>query len=206
MGTGTLVPAVSFDFDAVLILGKELRREPDRALRELRARAAAAAAALRAGAACVITLEAHLRGQERSGSALVVGLLGELGVDSTKILRRDLTRSTREEAVLGTACFDERRVRRGLVLTAGYHVARSRRLFAEAGARAEVHAPHAMWRWANAHEREWIAEGEPSAAAVAREARTERAFTALETAIRPLPHSVRAALEIRMGGWLRGRD
>jgi hypothetical protein len=34
-------------FDAVLILGKELRRDPERALRELRARSAGAAVALR---------------------------------------------------------------------------------------------------------------------------------------------------------------
>lgn len=200
-----IAAGVSFPFDAVLILGKELRREPDRAVRELRARAAAAAAALRAGAGCVVTLEAHLRGQDLSGSALVVGLLGELGVDPAKIVRQDQTRSTREEAVLGTACFDERGARRGLVLTAGYHVARSRRLFAEAGAHAEVHAPHALWRWANERERGWIAAGEPSAAAVAQELRTERMFTALETAIRPLPLGLRSGLEIRMGGWLRGR-
>ncbi|MSQ01390.1 MAG: YdcF family protein [Myxococcales bacterium] len=196
---------MSFPFDAVLILGKELRREPDRALRELRARAAAAAAALRAGARCVVTLEAHLRGQEFSGSALVVGLLQQLGVDDAQILRRDVTRSTREEAVFGTASFEEQGSIRGLVLTAAYHVPRSRRLFQEAGARAEVHAPHALWRWANEREREWIADGEPSPAEVAREARTERVFSVLEAAIRPLPHGARSRLEIGMGGWLRGR-
>lgn len=195
---------MAFPYDAVLILGKELRRDPARAQRELRARAAAASAALRAGARQVATLEAHLAGQAQSGSALVAELLGKLGVDPAQVVRRDVTRSTREEAVLGTSWFCEVQARRGLVLTARYHVPRARRLFAEAGADAEVHAPEALWRWASAREREWITAGEPDAAALAVEARTEGLYTALEAAIRPLPHGARAMLEIEAGAWLRG--
>lgn len=196
--------AAVFTFDGVLVLGKELRRDPERARRELAARAAAAAAAVRAGAPFVATLEAKLDGQAESGAALMRGLLLELGVPAAKLLVRDVSRSTREEAWIGTAVFAEHRVRRGLVITAGYHVARSRRLFAEALAPAEVHAPMALWRWADARERAWIAAGEPDAAALQAERRVELTFGALETCLRPLPVGLRTMLEVRAGGWFRG--
>jgi len=195
---------VAFPFDAVVILGKELRRDPERARRELRARAAAAAAALRAGAHRVATLEARLRGQPVSGAALVAEHLDELGVDPARVVRREQTRSTREEALLGAAWLWERGAHRGLVLTASYHVPRARRLFREAGAAAEVHAPEALWRWATPQERRWIEAGTPDAAALRTEARTEALFGALEAALMPLPHMSRAMLEIRAGAWLRG--
>ena len=150
-----------FSFDGVLVLGKELRRDPERARRELRARAAAAAAAVRAGAPFVATLEAKLAGQAESGADLVRAHLLELGVPEAQIVARSLTRSTREEAWLGAACFAEREVRRGLVITGRYHVERARRLFADAAAPAEVHAPMALWRWANPTERAWITAGAP---------------------------------------------
>ena len=195
---------MSFPFDAVLILGKELRREPERARRELKARAAAASAALRAGAGWVGTLEAKLRGQETSGADLVRELLLEFGVPEARIVLRPITRSTREEAVLGAALFAEREAQRGLVLTARYHVARSRRLFEEAGAAAEVHAPEALWRHATEREREWIAAGTPTAETMAAEAPVERVFGVLEAALRPLPAGLRGMVEIKAGALWRG--
>ncbi|MBM4389652.1 MAG: YdcF family protein [Deltaproteobacteria bacterium] len=193
-----------FPFDGVLILGKELRADPVRARAELRARAAAAAAAARAGAGVVATLEARLRGQDRSGSDLVSDMLAELDVPPEKLVARSQTRSTREEAALGAAFFLERGCRRGLVLTASYHVPRARRLFAEAGAPAEVHAPDAMWRWANERERTWIAAGRPGGAALAREARIEQALRSLEAVLRPLPVATRTMLEVAAGVLWRG--
>jgi hypothetical protein len=195
---------VSFPFDACLVLGKELRRDPERARRELKARAAAASAALRAGAGWVATLEAKLRGQEASGAELVREFLLELGVPDARIVMRPVTRSTREEAVLGTALFEERQARRGLVLTARYHVARTRRLFGEASAAAEVHTPEALWRHANPREREWIAAGEPDEDTMAREAPVERVFGLLEGALRPLPVGMRNMVEIGAGVLWRG--
>ena len=58
-------------FDAVMVMGKELRLDPTRGARELRARAAAASALSRKNAAVLMALEAPLKGQERSGSAIV---------------------------------------------------------------------------------------------------------------------------------------
>jgi hypothetical protein len=195
---------VALPFDGVLILGKELRREPQRARRELQARAAAAAAALRAGAGWVATLEAKLDGQAQSGSELVREFLAQLGVPPDRVVTRDVTRSTREEAVLGTALFVERACRRGLVLTARYHVPRARRLFEESQAPAEVHAPEAMWRYATAREREWIAAGSPDEAALAAEAPIERLFGGFEALLRPLPVAMRGMIEIGAGAWWRG--
>lgn len=188
---------------AILILGKELRRDPERARRELRARAAAAAVALREGAAFVATLEARLRGQEVTGSELVAGYLAELGVPVDRIVRRDQSRSTREEAVLGAALFAERGVERGIVLTARYHLPRARRLFAEAGARVELRSPGELTRGATPTELTWIHAGEPTAATFTDEAGSEALFGALEALLRPLPHRVRARLEIEAGGWFR---
>jgi uncharacterized SAM-binding protein YcdF (DUF218 family) len=204
------IDAMPAPFEAVLILGKELRRDPVRAQRELRARAAAAAAAWRAGATFIATLEARLRGQERSGSDIVVRYLGELGVPDDAIVRADLTRSTREEAVAGTALFRERGVRRGLVVTARYHVPRARRLFADVGSAggevpvAEVYAPESLWRFANDEERHWIAEGEPDATVMADECRIEAVLSTLARALAPLPTPVRCRVEIRAGAWFRG--
>jgi hypothetical protein len=191
-------------FDAVLILGKELRRDPERARRELRARAAAAAAAWRAGAGFVATLEARLRGQDRSGSTIVAEYLDELGVPASAIVREEVTRSTREEAVAGAALFRERGVRRGLVVTARYHVPRARRLFADVGARGVVHAPEALWRWTNPAERAWIAAGEPDPAVMADECRVEALLSTLARVLAPLPVPVRSRVEITAGALFRG--
>ncbi|MDP2307272.1 MAG: YdcF family protein [Pseudomonadota bacterium] len=191
-------------FDAVLILGKELRRDPDRARRELRARAAAGAAAWRAGAPFVATLEARLRGQELSGSAIVADYLAELGVPQRAIVRMDRTRSTREEAVEGAALFVARGVRRGLVVTASYHVPRARRLFADVGAPAAVHAPEGLWRFANATERAWIEAGTPDAAVMAEECRIEAVLSNLARGLALLPVPARSRVEIVAGAWFRG--
>lgn len=191
-------------FDAVLILGKELRRDPDRARRELRARAAAAAAAWRAGATFVATLEARLRGQEESGSTIVRAYLRELGVPDAAVVYADTTRSTREEAVQGAALFRARGVRRGLVVTARYHVPRARRLFADVGAPVAVHAPEALWRWATPGERAWIADGEPIPSVMADECRIEAVLSQLARALAPLPVTARSRVEIAAGAWFRG--
>jgi hypothetical protein len=191
-------------FDAVLILGKELRRDPDRAHRELRARAAAAAAAWRAGAPFVATLEARLRGQERSGSAIVAEYLAELGVPDSAIVRMDRTRSTREEAVEGAALFAARGVRRGLVVTARYHVPRARRLFTDVRAPAAIHAPEGLWRFANAKERAWIEAGTPDAAVMADECRIEALLSNLARGLAVLPVPMRSRMEIVAGAWFRG--
>lgn len=191
-------------YDAVLVLGKELRGHPERAKCELRARAAAAAALIRAGAVFVATMEAKLRGQDQSGSALVHAALLDFGVPASRIVMANATRSTREEAVLGTSLFAERGVRRGLVLTAEYHVARARRLFRDTVASVEVHAPSAAWRWANERERLAIAAACPTPETLVIEARNERLLGSLELALSPLPLGLRTMLEIRAGAVWRG--
>ncbi len=194
-------------FDAVVVLGKELRHEPERAMRELRARAAAASAVHRATGATIATLEARLRGQDDTGSAIVRRLLDELGVPEHAVYREDQTRSTREEVARTLHIAQERRWRRVLVVTARYHIPRARRLFAdELGAAAlptvVVHGPPALLRLANVAERTWIAAGEPDAATMARECRAEAVLSTLARVVRPLPF--RRSLEIRAGAWLRG--
>ena len=89
--------------DAVMVLGKELRGDPERARRELLARSVAAVVALREGARRVLTVEARLRGQAVSGAALVVEALVARGVRAEQILQREQSRSTREEAMMARA-------------------------------------------------------------------------------------------------------
>lgn len=190
-------------FDGVLILGKHLGRDTERRSLELRARAAGASAAIRAGARQVATLEALLTKQPRSGSTIVVGWLRELGVPEDAIYARDWTCSTREEVVRGVAWFRENDMARGLVITAAYHVERTRRLFRQAGFEAIVQTPEGMWRFANAREREWIAAGTPSAATLQAEARVETLLSAAELVVRALPAAIRDDVEIRAGRALR---
>ncbi|MFZ5477888.1 MAG: YdcF family protein, partial [Myxococcota bacterium] len=185
--------------------GKELRRDPERARRELAARAAAASAAWRAGAPFVATLEARLRGQHASGSAIVVDLLDRLGVPREAVVVDERTRSTREEAVAGTELFGARGCRRPLVVTARYHVPRARRLFDDVGGGfAAVFPPEALWRFANATERAWIAAGEPDARAMADECRVEAVLSTLARTLAPLPVPVRSRVEIAAGALFRG--
>ena len=192
-------------FDAVMVLGKELRRDPERARRELRARAAAASAVWRAGAGFVATLEARLRGQAASGSALVAADLRRLGVPDEAMVVQEWTRSTREEAVAAMTLFRERGVRRGLVVTARYHVPRVRRLFADVGCTGvAVHSPMGLWWLANAAERAWMEEGEPDARVMTEECRVEAVLSLAARALTPLPRPVRAKVEIAAGGLWRG--
>jgi uncharacterized SAM-binding protein YcdF (DUF218 family) len=191
-------------FDVVLILGKELRVDPARGRRELGARCAAASALWRHGASYVVNLEAKLRGQDESGSAVVRAMLAELGVPEAAIVLDDRTRSTREEAVEGGAKFLELGARRPVVVTARYHVPRARRLFADVGVATAIHTPEAFWRFANDKERMWMAAGIPDEAVMRRECATEAVLSTLARVLSPLPASWRAALEIRAGAAWRG--
>ncbi len=192
-------------FDAVLVMGKELRRDGARARRELGARAAAAAAAWRAGARRIYSLEAQLRGQEQSGSRIVAGMLAELGVPPAAIHLETCTCSTREEVVRGAALFQAHGVRRPLVLTASYHVARTAWHFADVGVRVSVQAPTGLWRFASDTERKWIRAGEPDAQAIRDETMVEQALFTAARLLRPLPRGLRSRLEIHAGwGWRRG--
>lgn len=188
-------------YDAAVVLGKELRHDPERALRELRARAAAAAAVHRATGAAVVTLEARLRGQDATGSAIVRALLDELGVPADAVVHEDRTRSTREEIVRAAALARALGWGRVLLITARYHIPRVRRLVADEGAGVAVHGPAAALRIARPLERRWIADGEPDARVMRRECATEAVLSTLARAVGPLPF--RAALEIRAGGLLR---
>lgn len=188
-------------FSSVLILGKELRLDPDRGLRELHARSAAAATAFAHGASRIYTLEARLRGQQDSGSAIVLAQLAQLEVPTEAIYAEDLTCSTREEvarlaqlAPLGPV----------LLLTASYHIARTRRLVAEAGLQASVHAPEALLHLAQPLAREWMLAGIPTPETMEFEGRREAVLSLAETLVRPLPYLLRTRIETHAGRLFRG--
>ncbi len=195
-------------FDAVQILGKELRRDPERALRELRARSAAASVALRRGARFALSLEAPLRGQREAGSQIVARLLAELGVPEQVILLDETTRSTREEALHGCRWAEQRGWGRVLVVTTAYHVPRARRQFEEAfgPGRVAVHAPEALLRGATPLERRWIEAGSPTADAFRAELAIEALLANLARGVSLLPSRLRWELEVRAGAALRGID
>ena len=195
-------------FDGVLILGKELKRDRQRALRELKARSAAAAAALRRGAAAVVSLEAPLAGQEEAGSVIVARFLGELGVSPERMILQQTTRSTREEAIIGAEVARQQGWSRLLVITAGYHAPRARRLFEEhLGAhRVTVHSPGSMLRHATPQERQWILDGASSDADLASELRVEQLFGTAERALSVLPARIRWSIEVQAGALLRGKS
>lgn len=189
-----------------MILGKELRRYPERARRELRARSAAASVALRDGAREVIALEAVLRGQAHSGSRIVAEMLTELGVPAEQMLLGERTRSTREEALEGLRLSQERGYSRLVVVTSAYHVPRARRYFREAFGGlgpVEVVAPESFLQRANARERAWIEAGGTDAECLRQERPAELAFGALATALRPLPAPLRWQLEVQAGALFR---
>ncbi len=190
--------------DAVLIMGKELLRDPERARRELAARAAAASAALRCGAEVIYTLEARLRGQERSGSHIVREYLLELGVPEDRIVARAQTRCTREEAREGAALVRSRGHRRLGVITASYHVPRTRLYFSrELGpGQFEVVAPENFIQRARPAERVWIEAGTPSAQTLEREGRLESALLLAGRIAGRLPAGRR--LEAAAAALLRG--
>lgn len=192
---------MSFPFDAVLVLGKALRGDPERAMRELRARAAAASAALRAGAARALSLEARMRGQERAGCEIVADILSDLGVSADRLVLAARSRSTREEAEVAAEMCDALGVCRLVAVTSSYHVLRARRVLEErlGVARVSVHGTAAFLGLADARERALILAGEPCAATLAHEGRTERCLGLAEAAVFPLPRRLRWRLEVSAG-------
>lgn len=189
---------------AVLILGKELRRDPPRAVRELRARTAAASVALRQGATHLLTLEAVLRGQDRSGSSIVLDLLRELEVPMERVVSASQTRSTREEVLEGQRLAAALGVERLLVITTSYHLARARRYFEEcAPGLAWVTTPESLLQSAGPRERAWMLDGLPTPTALAHEARMERLFGGMARALAPLPAAWRWTIEVQAGAWYR---
>lgn len=195
---------------AVIVLGKELRQDPVRARRELRARAAAAALVRPRLAAPgrVLTLEAPLRGQPQAGSVLVRADLADFGVPPGAVCARTDTRSTREEA-LGARRLLARAGLAGLVVvTAAYHQDRAARIFAEVlgvgqswcctpeGVVAALGGPPAL--------RAAVAAAVPTAQTWAAEGRVERLFSGGARLLQPLPAALRWGLEVRAGALLRG--
>ena len=196
-------------FDGVMILGKELRRDRDRAIRELWARSAAAAVVWRElGAQTIVTLEAPLQGQPEAGSDIVVRMLGELGVPRAAIHQEWCTRSTREEALGLRRVADLYGWGRVLALTSAYHVPRSRRYFFEVLGRDRVAVmpPEVFSSRARPVERQRILEGAPHPEAMDQERRVEATFLALSRVLRPLPGPLRWELEVLAGGVYRGID
>lgn len=193
-------------WDGVVVLGKELRRDRARALRELGARAAAAAVALRQGATAVATLEAPLSGQEEAGSAIVARALDELGVPTEHVIVAQITRSTREEAVESRYLAQAQGWRRIGVITSRYHLQRSQRIFDEVMGvgSAEVCEPIAFVSGASVNERALILRGEPSAGAMKAEASAEAILSGLAKTLRPLPRRAAWGIECWAGVLWRG--
>ncbi len=193
-------------YEAVLILGKELRRDRERALRELRARTAAACTAWRRGVPRIVNLEAPLQGQELAGSEIVAGMLDQLGVPPEARVLRSISRSTREEAVVAHSLAGEAQWQRLLVMTTDYHVPRSRQYFDDVfgPGRVMVHSPTAMLRDAGGIARDWIIDGAPDPEAMADEQWVEALFGTLARALSPLPGPLRWRLEVRAGDLWRG--
>jgi len=191
------------DFDAVLVLGKELRRDPVRARRELAARSAAASVAWRRWGAHVLTLEGVLRGQKEPGCEIVRSDLMELGVPEDRIISRPWTCSTREEVVRGVDLLSSQvRGQSLLLITSAYHVHRVRRYVTDwPGAR--VASPELFLRGASAEEARRITAGTPSAEVLSYEDRIERRLGLLTTVLERLPKSLAWSLEIRSGRMFR---
>jgi uncharacterized SAM-binding protein YcdF (DUF218 family) len=189
----------------ILVLGKELRTDPERALRELKARAAAASAIYRARAghlSRILALEA-CEPSRLSGALLVKELLLELEVPAARLLIAPSTWSTRAEAQ--TACT----LAAGplLALTTSYHVPRARRIFAESGPpQSIVHAPEGFYRLANAKEAQWMLEGIPDAKVLKEESSRETLFSSLEALVSPFPILLKTRLEILAAKQLRATN
>ena len=196
-------------FDGVMILGKELRRDRARALRELWARAAAAAVVWRElGAQRIVSLEAPLQGQEEAGSLIVARMLGELGVPAEALHLELCTRSTREEALGLLRVANHYGWARVAAITAAYHVPRSRRYFYEVlgPQRVAVLPPEVFLARARPDERQHILAGAPHPEAMDQERKVEATFLALSRVLRPLPGPLRWELEVLAGGVYRGID
>ena len=192
--------------DAVMILGKELRNDPERARRELAARAAAASVALRRGAHWIAAVEARLKGQEQSGSSMVADLLAELGIPADQVVTEDHSRSTREEAIKAVHILNDRVAGTLCVITAAYHVPRVQRYFSQVLPQLRFHvtSPETFLPWANDTERAWIEAGTPTREVMAREGRTERLLSTLGEVASRVPYGWR--LEMAAAAWLRRAD
>ena len=194
-------------FDAVMVMGKELRLDPERGRFELAARAAAASAVLREmqGRGRALSLEATLRGQEESGSQIVQKFWLELGVATEQMVLRNQTYSTRQEAMLASALMESLEIDRIAVFTASYHLERTRMVFAE---HLDLHRfcvlpPEATLRIANPQERDWILAGAVSAEALDFERARERRWSTLSGGMQWLGQTPRWRLECWMGRVLR---
>ena len=194
--------------DAVQILGKELRRDPERARRELAARSAAAAVLWRRHACPVLTLEAPLRGQADAGSEIVSRLLASHGVPARAIIAAQETRSTREELLALSRRVRARGWTQVLVVTSSYHVARSQRISDDVlgPGVGRVLAPEALLAGAPPPLADAIRAGVVRAEALARERRAERRLSLLALGLRPLPRRLRFGLEVAAGAVARGVD
>jgi hypothetical protein len=194
--------------DAVQVLGKELRRDAERARRELAARSAGAALLFRRHGCAVLTLEAPLRGQADAGSAIVARLLRAHGVPDAAIEVAEESRSTREEIMALATRVRVRRWGHVLVLTSAYHVARSQRICDDVlgSGLARVLAPEALLAGAAPALAATIRAGVPVGAALARERAVERRLAVLAALLRPLPRRLRFGLEVAAGAAARGVD
>lgn len=197
---------------AVVVLGKELRRFPERARRELAARSAAAALVqpLLGPPGRVLTLEAPLRGQAAAGSAIVVDELQALGVPDAVVLQRQASRSTREEALLTARLAAELGLGRVLVITSRYHLARAARIFEEVMGPEAVRCvtPEQVGAALGVDEAsphgQRIRAGCCDRAALREEAVSERVFGLFAWVLRPLPRRWRWGLEVGAAVVLRG--
>lgn len=194
------------DFDAVMVLGKELRKDPVRGRAELWARSAAAAVAWRQGVSTVLALEAQLKGQTEAGSDIVAQRLREHGVPDSALVLDTSTRSTREEALEARRHCEEQRWSSLLVITSAYHLPRARRCFEDVfdDLSVTLWAPEDLLPSAHPMAREDILAAETPQDALRKERRAERVLLALERLLEPLPSRVRWGLEVRAGAWLRG--
>ncbi len=189
--------------DGILVLGKELRGDPERARNELGARAAAASVAWRHSGGQVFTLEGVLRGQGRAGCEIVREMLIELGVSEADIVPKPWTCSTREEVLLSKKLLEEADGHSLGVVTSAYHVPRSRRYFNQCGVAGWVHAPEAFLKRATAQERAWILSGTPSAEALMEEEEVERRLNRVESLLGVLPDGLSWGTEVRIGRMFR---
>jgi uncharacterized SAM-binding protein YcdF (DUF218 family) len=189
--------------DALLVLGKELRCDPERARRELAARSAAAAVAWRCWRVPIFALEGVLRGQDEPGCDIVQRELVALGVPADQVIARPWTCSTREEVLRSVELLDEMEGCRMLAITSAYHVPRTRRYFRQLRRPVRVASPEAFLRRATELESQQILAGTPDARSLEVELRAERKLDRMESLVGFLPNSVAWQLEVRSGRWFR---
>ena len=190
---------------AILIMGKELRGDPERGRKELAARAAAASILWRNGAAWVATLEAELREQRDSGSVIVQRMLAELGVPSDCVMARNETYSTRQEVLVATRLVEQYKIDELVVVTASYHLTRTERYFLEhlPEGRFVVLAPESQLAFATPKEKKWVQAGIPSAIILEYESQREDRWSFAGRFLSPLRPHWRWSLEVMAGKLLR---